>query len=141
MPPDIRQAYQRALATIGDGKLTAVPNASGAERLRKADVSAVEIAFNGQEYASVAEMPAEVRRLYDGVMNAIDTNRNGIPDVLEDERHTTGHAQLQGGETTQTMSIAAPDSNVIRSESTSLRLMVAIAVIAALLFASYVLGH
>jgi hypothetical protein len=49
------------------------------------------IVFNGKEYASPHEMPADVRQAYDQIMG--DANRDGIPDVFQGEglsqiRHT-----------------------------------------------------
>jgi hypothetical protein len=55
-----------------------------------------KIIFNGREYASLEEMPVDVRKLWEQAMAAVrqprlqvradtqfDANRNGIPDVLE----------------------------------------------------------
>lgn len=44
-----------------------------------------KIVFNGQEFSSPDEMPAEVRRVYDQTMSGVlaDTNENGIPDLFE----------------------------------------------------------
>lgn len=42
------------------------------------------IIFNGGEYASPDDMPADVRRAYAAALAALpDQDRNGIPDVLE----------------------------------------------------------
>jgi hypothetical protein len=43
------------------------------------------IIFNGQEYSSPEEMPAEVRRAYDQAMGSVlaDADRDGIPDIFE----------------------------------------------------------
>ena len=44
----------------------------------------VRIVFNGREYASSDEMPADVRALYDAAMAQLaDTDRDGIPDVVQ----------------------------------------------------------
>lgn len=44
-----------------------------------------KIVFNGQEFSSPDEMPAEVRRVYDQTMSGVlaDANENGIPDLFE----------------------------------------------------------
>ncbi|MEZ0396882.1 MAG: hypothetical protein ABWK53_10710 [Anaerolineales bacterium] len=42
------------------------------------------IIFNGKSYSSVDEMPPEVRRAYEQVVNLFaDKNRDGLPDILE----------------------------------------------------------
>lgn len=43
------------------------------------------IVFNGQEYSSPEEMPANVRQAYDQAMATVfaDTDRDGVPDILE----------------------------------------------------------
>ena len=42
------------------------------------------IIFNGREYKSPDEMPADVRRLYDQALQQLaDADRDGIPDILE----------------------------------------------------------
>ncbi len=44
-----------------------------------------KIVFNGQEFSSPDQMPADVRRVYDQTMRGVlaDANENGIPDVFE----------------------------------------------------------
>ena len=43
------------------------------------------IVFNGKEYSNPEEMPAEIRKAYDQAMATVlaDTDRNGVPDILE----------------------------------------------------------
>jgi hypothetical protein len=43
-----------------------------------------QIIVNGKSYASMDEMPAEIRQTYEQAMGVLaDNNKNGIPDVLE----------------------------------------------------------
>ncbi len=43
-----------------------------------------KITFNGQEYASVDEMPTDVRTAYEQAMGLfVDKDRDGTPDILE----------------------------------------------------------
>ena len=52
--------------------------------LRQEDSMATRIIFNGQEYTSVEAMPEQVRRAYQQTLAQLaDTDRNGIPDILE----------------------------------------------------------
>jgi len=43
------------------------------------------IVFNGQEYSSPEEMPAEIRKAYEQAMATVlaDADRDGIPDIFE----------------------------------------------------------
>ena len=44
----------------------------------------MRITFNGKEYASVEEMPAEVRSAYEKVAGLLeDRNQDGIPDIVQ----------------------------------------------------------
>lgn len=55
--------------------------------LGKINVS-TKIVFNGQEYSSPDQMPAEVRRVYEQIMSGVlaDADRDGIPDIMEGGR-------------------------------------------------------
>ncbi len=45
---------------------------------------ATRFIVNGNEYASVEEMPADVRQVYDAALERLaDDNKNGVPDILE----------------------------------------------------------
>jgi hypothetical protein len=84
MPEEVRQAYQQALAHLGDADKNGIPDIM--ERGGTGNVIAIQqssISFNGREYNSVGEMPAMVRRLFEMAMGQADANRNGIPDALE----------------------------------------------------------
>jgi hypothetical protein len=44
-----------------------------------------KIIFNGKEYASVDEMPAQARQAYEQMMGMfVDRNRNGVPDAFDE---------------------------------------------------------
>jgi len=53
MPPDIRRAYEQAMASMKD---------SGGVQGSK---TSTRIILNGKDYASVEEMPLDVRQLYE----------------------------------------------------------------------------
>jgi hypothetical protein len=45
---------------------------------------ATRIVFNGREYASLEEMPADVRLAYDKVMGLLaDKDQDGVPDIMQ----------------------------------------------------------
>ena len=64
-------------------KFNSLPGAAS-DALRKTGLQ-TRIIFNGQEYSSPEEMPAEVRRAYEQVMGSVlaDSDRDGIPDIFE----------------------------------------------------------
>ena len=130
MPPDVRRAYERALATTGGER-------SGLTRPR----SSTKIVFNGQEYASPAQMPAAVRQLYDGVMAAVDANRNGIPDALEAGEGTSRQVQWPDAAAAGLTPESSVAMGAIRPESTSWRLLIVGVAIAAALLAGLALGR
>lgn len=56
-----------------------------------------KIIFNGREYSSPDEMPADDRRAYDDVMRGfVDSDHNGIPDVAEGK----GEVRVESRQTT-----------------------------------------
>jgi hypothetical protein len=59
-----------------------------------------KIVFNGREYASVDEMPPDVRKAYDEAMQLFaDADHDGIPDIVQKHGvgiHTT-RVELKGG--------------------------------------------
>jgi hypothetical protein len=60
MPPEVREAWEKARARPGE---LAVPG---------------RITFNGKEYASAEEMPAEDRALYESVMKTLREKTEGV---------------------------------------------------------------
>jgi len=75
MPPDVRQSYERAMATAAGGDRGVLPNLQVRTQSK--------ITFNGQTYNSVDEMPVEMRAIYQSVMSAVDRDHNGIPDQIQ----------------------------------------------------------
>jgi hypothetical protein len=125
MPADVRQAYERALASVN--AKTAV--ASGGTQTK--------LVFNGQEYTSVDGMPAAVRHLYEEVMATVDANRNGIPDVLETTAQGTSASSL----TPTSMTAVSVAGGIVRPDSTRGWLLIAGVVIALWLLCSLVFGR
>jgi hypothetical protein len=124
MPPAVRQAYERAMASVQNGPprgLVSLSSSSTNTHVRS------KITFNGQEFDSAAPMPPAMRKLYDDVMAALDAERRG------DQGGGVVQAPLPaGGSLSVVMSVAPP-------ESTTWRLVIAGIVIAALLLGSLVL--
>ena len=119
MPPDTRQAYERAMASLG-GKHAHLASPS----LTSVCTQTVsKIVFNGREYASVDQMPAEIRKLYEDVMATVEAEKGAGP-----------------GETTVVAASSLATNNT-RFESTTSRLAVAAVIVAALILASFVWGR
>jgi hypothetical protein len=94
MPPEAREAYQKAMALLADQNGNGVPDlldgllqGQSPEGLLKplTDVGSTftQVAYNGQMLPNVEAMPEEARRAYEQAMRAMDQNNNGIPDALE----------------------------------------------------------
>ena len=126
MPPDIRQAYTRALGTMAGTKHGGLLDTFGKGIRADAQmVSNAKVIFNGQEYGSVEQMPANVRRLYQAVIAAVETG--GTPIAPE----TGGAVQAvpQSGGNTGSFP-ALPTASSVRLESVNWRLMlVAVAIL------------
>ena len=70
MPPDIRKAFEKAMASRGN------PD----QQINPVKVK-TKIIFNGTEYESLEEMPQDVRQLYEKVLMAAETG-DVPPDIL-----------------------------------------------------------
>jgi hypothetical protein len=74
MPPEVRQAYEEALAVMRGAKHGRFLDKLGSGmRANVQMVSNAKVVFNGQEYAGVEQMPAKVRQLYQAVMAAVES--------------------------------------------------------------------
>jgi hypothetical protein len=85
----------------------------------------LKVLFDGREYNSIDDLPADARAKYDQAMGALDANRNGIPDFLESRTagvvqtedqasqhsgsHTTHHAPRQPMPVTPTIEPDRPN--------------------------------
>lgn len=126
MPAEVRQAYERAMSTLGQ---TGGP-------VHISPVS-TKVVFNGQGYASADQMPADVRRLYDDVMATLDTQRASAAAAAS----PASAAPWQSGASRVVAREASTATAVLRPESTSSRLLIVGVALAALLLASVWLGR
>ena len=62
MPPDIRNAFEKAMASQ-----------AGSDHQANPATMQTKIIFNGTEYQSIDVMPQDVRQLYEKVLNAAET--------------------------------------------------------------------
>src|SRR5215470_10817720 len=101
MPADVRQRYEQALSSLKDQNGNGVPdilennnrladnNSDGIPDIAENPLgspivkAALKIMMNGREFHSIDDLPPEVRAKYEQAMSKLDTNHNGIPDILE----------------------------------------------------------
>ena len=144
MPADVRQAYERALASMGATTAEKMASGSTQTKLVSKDggttaltATKTTLRFNGQEYGSVDEMPATVRHLFEGVMATVDANGNGIPDVLETTAQGTSGSLLAPNN----MTAASVAGGIVRPDSTRGWLVIAGVVVALWLLWSFSFGR
>ncbi len=118
MPPEIRAAYEHALASLG-GK-SSETSANFASPQADAKLVASTITFNGETYGSADDMPANVRALYDDV---VATLKHEITASKIAEKAATTPADYQDG---------GPSGSSIAPQSVSPKLMMVAAAILAL---------
>ncbi len=91
MPADVRLAYQAVTQTFADKNQDGVPDifeglgSPGTRRIVINQTKVSKIIYNGREYSSREEMPADERAEYDKAMGRLgaDENKNGVPDIFE----------------------------------------------------------
>ncbi len=116
MPPQIRAAYERALASLGSH--AAHPSVGTASSHAQSDTPvASTITLNGQTYGSSDEMPAEVRALYNDAIATL-THENVVSDASHRIATTVG-TDPSGG----------PSGSSIQPQSVGSRLMIVLAAI------------
>lgn len=78
MPPDVRAAYDRAMAALKGGNIGGIkPTVNVSFKTN------VKFVHEGKTYSSLDEMPPEVRGKYQAAIQTIDKDSDGIPDFLE----------------------------------------------------------
>jgi hypothetical protein len=108
MPPEVRQAYQRLLDQVGDKNKDGIPDVLQQElnNLGRHGVSGnvlgvtkTTITVNGKTYGSVAEMPAEVRSVYEKAMAQAGSARSGVSASLGPAKSPGVHVSYSYGTT------------------------------------------
>jgi hypothetical protein len=87
MPPDVRQAYEQMMGIFLDKNQNGLPDAWEGMIAAHSDAAFNAIQFDGLTYTNLDQMPPEARQAYERAMSALnvfgDSNRNGIPDIVE----------------------------------------------------------
>jgi hypothetical protein len=108
MPPDIRNAFEKAMAS----------QAGSGQQANPATMQ-TKIIFNGTEYQSIDAMPQDVRQLYEKVLKAAETGTapaniitaGDISDMLTGHK-TYGNTNGEYGETDKDRTICFFSANV-----------------------------
>lgn len=93
MPPEVRAAYQQAMAMMADSNANGLPDfvdsllqGQSPETVLKPltvlSSAMTQVVYNGQTYSSVADMPDEARAAYQEAMRAFGQGRTGGPEGL-----------------------------------------------------------
>ena len=87
MPEDVRKNYESAMRNV-DSNQNGTPDAfEGLSSFQTATANVInssKIIVNGQVFDGLDQLPPEVRAKYEQAMGAMDANKNGIPDFVED---------------------------------------------------------
>lgn len=121
MPPEIRAAYERAIASLSGQP----PQPSGVTSVsigRTATTLTSTITFNGQTYHSADEMPADVRTLYNNVIATVVYESAGAGEAPHLVHSFDG---------------ALSGSSIIRPQSVGPRLIVVAVAILVLVFLAF----
>jgi hypothetical protein len=118
MPPEIRQAFERAMA-----------GQTGATTTTKT----FKVVFNGQEYNGLDQMPAAVRQLYETAMAAVEQKGDAIPNLVGGSGQATAQPSWQSSGSTPSIPAPILGSAGTRAESTGPRFMIAVGAVLLLL--------
>jgi hypothetical protein len=99
LPPDVRQAYEKAMGMLNDGNQNGVPDLlEGAlgvgNPVIKTNANLMQFVVDGKVYPGVADLPPEAREKYEQALIKmrplmVDTDGNGIPDIFEGKKPAT----------------------------------------------------
>jgi hypothetical protein len=108
MPPEVRQAYLRLLAQVGDKDKDGIPDVLQHElddlgrhgvHGNVLGVTKTTITVNGKTYGSVADMPEDVRALYEKAMAQAGAAPSGVSASLGPDKSPGVHVSYSYGTT------------------------------------------
>jgi hypothetical protein len=82
----------------------------------------MEIVIDGKEFDGLENLPPEARARYEAAMSKLDTNRNGIPDVVDGMINTsnqTANSSVSVGMPTPRRSAPLPVSPTITPDTSN----------------------
>jgi hypothetical protein len=80
MPPDVRQKYEKAMASINSNMQATT---SGQNTTDQVISTIMKFVVAGREFSRLEYLPPDARAKYEKVMGMLDKNANGIPDFVE----------------------------------------------------------
>ena len=111
MPAEERATYEKAMSLLGDkaaGILTDADHNGVPDILEKLgattkiNFTTSTIVYQGQTYNSADELPPEAKEKYQQAMAKLNSDRNGIPDVLEGMAGASGNSPIVSVKTATT---------------------------------------
>lgn len=90
LPPEAREAFERAGSALTDKNRDGVPDIlEGRPGEMNVSVTTLsqhdrKIVFNGREYSSPDELPPEARAAYRQAMEQLDKDADGVPDLVQE---------------------------------------------------------
>ena len=84
MPAEVRRLYEMANQMFADKDQDGTPDLfESLAGTQAASIQTSQFVVDGKVYTSLDQLPADARRRYERAMDQLDTNRNGVPDLLE----------------------------------------------------------
>jgi hypothetical protein len=90
MPPDARQAYERAMSMLADTNkdgmpddLETLPGAASPNSRVPNVMGSTHFSINGMPVQGLDDLPPETRQQIEQAMRSMDADGNGVPDFLE----------------------------------------------------------
>ena len=133
MPPDVRRAYERALAAFADADRNGIPDIL--ERGALGNVVVIRqssITVNGKDLTSVGEMPAPVRQLYEQAMAQLNAGGGTVTGSLEVS--TSGSRASERARSDGRVPTFTARGTLRLTQETVLRVLLVVAAVAILVF-------
>jgi hypothetical protein len=140
MPEDVREKYEQTIRSLDDVNNNQILDAfetlnifADHDKDGVSDVlenltashtsmSSIKIVIDGKEFDGLENLPPEARARYEEVMGKLDTNRNGVPDVVEgmiNNSHQTAKRSVSASVNTPHQSAAVPVSPTITPDTSN----------------------
>lgn len=84
MPPEVRKLFEMATSMLADNDKDGRPDIFQNMPSNLTTItSATQYVINGKTYSGLEEMPPEVRKQYQQLIQHADANSDGVPDMLD----------------------------------------------------------
>jgi hypothetical protein len=82
MPPEVRKLYDMAAGMFADKDGDGAPDIFEGMLSGQQISAATHIIVDGKSYASLNDLPPELRQRYEQAFSRLDANRDGVPDMF-----------------------------------------------------------